>query len=429
MRVRDYFPPSAWPPLTDGLSFYTPLTRDHGTVPIHSAAGSTGLSTETVDGDGTYTEAYSDLIVGASANTARVGKDGMVSEVASQNELTRSYTYAHGDWTKSGTSAASDATAETLDPQGGSNASKITGIGAIGDSDYMFQNISITNSAEAGVGVWIKRISTAGVLNLQNSAAGAASGDWDVDMSALPDEWVRLTPSSPYVTVVAGFNADGAGNLGVLFVRDSGASKLSFYLWNSQVEDNGVGGSNAPTTDIPTVAAAVTRAKEDLRYSNAGEAHLDNAAGTIIFAVTPDYDASHPTLTVPFSAVEADFTDGVRFEHNQGVSKWRFVVRSGNAEQAALASSSGASNGTPVVLAGVYAANDARLYTNGADEQADTSVTVPVGMNTTMYPGQARNGANQLNGKIQHLLCYNRALTAAEILQVTQWIQGRIGAL
>ncbi|MGB2987140.1 MAG: hypothetical protein WBE26_14810, partial [Phycisphaerae bacterium] len=111
-----------YPPSRDGLTFYAPFTRDHGTVPIWSAAGSTGLSTETVDEYGTYTDAYSNLIVGATSNTARVGADGMVSEVARENLCLHFSDYADAWWNNAlaMTATANDATA----PNGAEEATR-----------------------------------------------------------------------------------------------------------------------------------------------------------------------------------------------------------------------------------------------------------------------------------------------------------------
>jgi hypothetical protein len=167
--------------------------------------------------------------------------DGYVqfTEKNSTNLLANSTTYNTPAWNKRGGLTATDNTNETLDPLGGNTASKITG----GQDMYQVLTfISAYSGTPLGVGVWIKRISTSGIFSIQNPANNAA-GNWSVNLANLPDTWVRLTATSPYITQVVAFSVFSTYVGGLMFIVSGG---LSFYLWNAELEFN----VTAPAYDI-----------------------------------------------------------------------------------------------------------------------------------------------------------------------------------
>jgi hypothetical protein len=89
--------------------------------------------------------------------------------------------------------------------------------------------------AAVAVALWVKRVSTSGTLRLQHVTA-TANGQWDVDLSALPDRWVRLTASSSYVSVVNAWEVHNP-SLEMGIVIQGTAGDISVHVWQAQLEE------------------------------------------------------------------------------------------------------------------------------------------------------------------------------------------------
>jgi hypothetical protein len=204
------------------------------------------------------------------------------------------YGTAMSSWTKRGTAASVDATTETTDPQGGYLACKITGIGAYTVDDiYQLLN-GFGASAYISPSFWIKRISTSGTLRL---FATYGLGCWDIDMSALPDTWVRIDESSPYKTQVTDWQAHSSGYIYYYFTGLSG-SPLSFYCWCPMLTTNPV---CAGSDILTTTNVGVTRAADALRYKgdegNLGGVGSNKRGRVKVRLLLPNHDsASTPAI-------------------------------------------------------------------------------------------------------------------------------------
>jgi hypothetical protein len=138
---------------------------------------------------------------------------------------------------------------------------------------------------------WIKRISTTGglsILNTRDTASGT-QGWWEVDLSAIGSRWVRLTPSTPGVTVHSPFISAG-GNDG-LYIR-AWSSGTSFYMWGAQVNLGAL-----PEVYYRTTTAAVTTGERPLQVGG-GAIQWDNITAS---APTVDNGMMHSISgAVPF---------------------------------------------------------------------------------------------------------------------------------
>jgi hypothetical protein len=143
---------------------------------------------------------------------------GMLREGVGLNTVLRSSALDTAPWVKTGGVAVTENTAETDDPRGPGfqGASKVTGIAVAGADDLNQPLSGYVASAAIAPSLYLKRISTAGVLRVHNPTG---TGQWSMDMSALPDAWVWLVGHSTYVTVDAAFAADGAGDADFKFSR------------------------------------------------------------------------------------------------------------------------------------------------------------------------------------------------------------------
>jgi len=421
-----------YPPIRDGLTFLSHMTRDFGMTPQFSAAGTTALSTETVDADGTYTEEYSNLIVDASANTARVGKYGVLSEVQSQNLLKDSEDFT--DVTNWPNSSSRDTGNATTAPDGNATADKVYDDSSAGVVHYIRQACAYTNVAHA-LSVYVKvaeytRVALYmydGSVSYQRGFDISNQTTFVVDGQTSPSAYgIEAIGSGWYRCWISQTVAAGLGSAGFILVRGSntttthdGDGSSGVYLWGAQVE-----AQSAPTSYIPTTSAAVTRANDVLIYP--GTSNLSLTEGTAFVAYTPDrLCGTNPT----FMTIYVDATNLMQLYLKSTDSyKPSFFVYDGST-QAYMTATSAAVAGTTVVVAAVWKANDFRLYVNGSDEKSDTSGAVLSGT-PTIGVGLYNDGTTaQMDGSDKHLLIYNRALSAAEILRDTQWIQTLNGDL
>jgi hypothetical protein len=216
----------------------------------------------------------------------------MMSNPAETNEILQSSTL-NTTWSVNGTATVVEATGEVTDPKGDHKASKVTGV-AIG-ANHIEQPLAaatFSNDAKLAVSFWIYRISTSGLLeivNAQDDISPHDLGHWVIDMADLPDAWVRIDRSSPYIDTseeFVEFVAAADGSAGMHFHRESGGGTLEFYMYNVQQIQNGEYHTYGEI--IPTLAAASTRAADSVYWKlddgNLGGVGSDKK-GTIKFIV------------------------------------------------------------------------------------------------------------------------------------------------
>jgi hypothetical protein len=206
-----------------------------------------------------------------SADRVFVGLD-----IEPEAEQKCSYSQIFGGWTPIGspTVLANDASA----PDGETTADKITVSSA--NKIYRSESGAVADAAVA-VALWVKRVSTSGTLRLQHVTA-TANGQWDVDLSALPDRWVRLTASSSYVSVVNAWEVHNP-SLEMGIVIQGTAGDISVHAWQAQLEE----GYLEATSDIEAPNTAdVTRLADELRWD--GLANVGGVGSALQGAIVVD---------------------------------------------------------------------------------------------------------------------------------------------
>ena len=421
------------PSIRAGLTLAMPLTKS--TAPVHSAAGSMGLSTETVSALGTRARETDDYIVQAIANQARFTKYGMVSEVARENLCLRSQELdVNGSgtpWNRARASVSAN-TAATTDPYGTNLADKIVEDSTATNTHCIYQTITFTAAAHTFSGFFKAAERTVVCLRMHvssevykrayfdlsagtvgtTSAAGTTARirDWGngwyrCEITATPEVSIRevmilLADADPESDADPSYSGNGSNGT---------------YAFGTQVELG-----SAASTYTPTEASSVVRAKEDLDIAG-GNASI--AAGTLMTAVT--LDGLHG-VNQYICDIYVDATNHISL-YVDTAGKPALLVDAGG-EQALLTATSALTVGTTAVITAAWAANDVRLYVNGADEQADTSATMPSG-SPTVFIGQDGGNATQLMGSGSHMTIWDNAMTAADILANAQWAMSKVGLL
>jgi hypothetical protein len=374
------------PSIQGGLTFVAHL--DKTTRPQFSAAGTTGLSTETVDADGTYQDWQTKLITDATANTARITPNGVLSEVASTNHALYSADMSNAAWVKSNMAVDSDS---HIDPAG--NANTTCELRATAGNATILQTVTIA-SAAFRYAVYLKRKTGSGNIDITIDNGGT----WTTK-TINSTSWTRVDVGKTAANPIFGIR-----------IVTSGDEVLATF---NQLEPQA-----APTSYIPTTSASVTRGADDFVYDNTGDANVNAAAGTILCAVSIPSVETRSQYT--FDARTA--TDGVALLSSG--QRFRFRVESGGGAVADMSGDTDWSLTSPNVVACVWALNDFRLYLDGSlDATADTSGAAPAGMGDLALGKFRSNLLGNLGGTIQHLLIYNRALSAAEIGKVSSEIK------
>jgi len=429
--MRDQF----WKPVVrDGLLLHMPFRR--GTIPQFSAAEATGLATEGVDADGTRRRWEEDgFIEQALANTARITPDGVLVEGARTNVCLRSDEFDNADsWTISGGAADITITEDeaVIAPDGGSSwkfQSNVDVSDAVqqicgGFTDGAIATASVYaragTAAEFRLALWdasggtVFRADvtfewTAGVLSVKTEAVGTGG------VEALPGGWYRAW-------AVSATNITEANSNRIQIWANSASDEAYQYFWGAQAETGAF-----PSSYIPTVAAAVTRAADDLQIDNIAEAHIQAAAGTILIAATPQVDGGD--LTAEAYLLEAYGGSGAQVILSVKTDgKYRAPLWNGSATVCDLASDTLSVKGVTNVVAVSWEDANYRLYVDGSEEDNDTTGDMASTVGTPIYIGRNAAGAKHAFSKMDHLLTYNRPLTAGEMLvqsdQIAAWVAG-----
>jgi len=171
-------------------------------------------------------------------------------------------------WTVRGT--ASKTLNSAVAPDGTTTATLISGLDTVPAGDTFVYFVA-TTGARYEPSIFIKRVSTSGILDLRNPVG---AGSWHIDMASLGSGWQRITRSHPAVTVVDEFVGDSS-LCGVHLAKYSGSGTLSAYFWTAQMEPGTVSSSPIPC-DTPTSRAAdvVTAASGLLALLTAANATL-----------------------------------------------------------------------------------------------------------------------------------------------------------
>ena len=155
------------------------------------------------------------------------------------------------------------------------------------------------------------------------------------------------------------------------------------------------------------------------------------AAGTVLAAVTPEFDAGAGgvgSFDAVFDLRIASGNEGLYLAHSSTLSIWEVGVRSGAATVATLRSVAVVPVKNERQILGVtWEVNDFRLFANGEEEASDTTGAAPMEIHTTLRIGRLTGaGINEGNMSIAHVLSYNHRLSAGEMLiqsdQMRAWM-------
>jgi hypothetical protein len=232
------------------------------------------------------------------------------------------------------------------------------------------------------------------------------TGD-DIDKYGTP-----ITLPSGWALISKTFTATASAVANIGVVSNDGTSTI--YVAAIQCE-----ASPYSTSFIPTTTAAMTRNAETLKYAIAG-----------------NRTAATESIAIKFMPLGGSFAnDGIDRFLCDTDTKQRYIkkattetvckFRPNNTDSSAsapAASTTSLLNTSYNVVGVAYGATadvNAEIFIDGASEGTDSdNYTSPI-WGTNMYMGSDNAGANQLNGLIQKVAIFSRALTAPEVASVS----------
>lgn len=324
---------------------------------------------------------------------------GQLIEGARTNLCLRSQEFDNASWTKRGTATITADAA--VAPDGTTTADLISGLDS--GSNDVFQVVTLASAARGEPSLYIKRVSTSGIIRIGNPSDGT-KGDWTVDLSLLPDGWSRITRANAAVAVVTEFTGSATNGAGI-HIRRTVAGTVSFYVWAAQFE----AGTHS-SSYIPTTTASVTRPAD---------------------IPLIDISAYSPAITYPLT-MYARFervVDTGGFENqltlNDGSSNNRAEIYVGSSDLATGAMTAGGVSQGGAAVAGALAVGTvyrvaARFNTNsiqsakgGALGTEDTTATLPSSP-TQLLPGYG-GGSSQSFGYLSEFAIIPGAVSDANL--------------
>ena len=199
----------------------------------------------------------------------------------------------------------------------------------------------------------------------------------------------------------------GATNFYAVDFRGSSTNLTEVILWGAQSE---VG--DYVSSYIPTTGTAVTRSEDFC--DNAGNSTIFNSGEGVLYA---EIAALHDDLTFRVIGLSDDTNSNiVKFGYRTHSNAIYFEVRDGNVSQAfQIAYVSDITQFHKVAIK--FKENDFAMWIDGSEAKTDSLGTMPSGLTMINFDGGNR-GANFL-GKCKALLYFNRALTDAELADLT----------
>jgi hypothetical protein len=312
---------------------------------------------------------------------------GLMVEAAGTNLLTYSYTFENAAWTNTNITAADNTITA---PDGTSTGSTLTATAANGTC------LRAANATAQTFSVWLKRKTGTGTINI------TANGGTTWTAVTLTSDWCRFTET----------RASAAQKCGIRIVTDTDA----VYVWGAQFEDNPYA-----TSFIPTTTAAMTRSAEVLKYATAG--NRTAATETMMVKFIPEWG---DTIR---GVAEQDYV----FDTDTKKRQMLFGGRAANTHSDYYSGANTTDSVSAIALqydvtianntsyVGTFSTSHTtpyqKLYLNGdiLTLSEATADYIDPAWGTYFYIGCASVGTNQLNGIIQKVAFWNRALTAGEV--------------
>lgn len=226
---------------------------------------------------------------------------------------------------------------------------------------------------------------------------------------------VTLAGNTSPILIQYSFTADATAEADVGVVANDDST--TFWVNIIQVE-GGAYDQHYATSFIPTTTSALTRAAEVLKYATSG--NINPATHTMFIKYSPEsafandgvnrflLDTNPDRLMLLKPQTETNITFYPNATDDTGTNINDTVTKSANTSYLTSAISYGATETTNM-----------RLFLDGVSKSSGTTDYTQPELGTYFFLGSRYSGEYQLNGIIQSVCCYSRALSATEVAAVT----------
>ena len=316
-------------------------------------------------------------------------KGHLLLEPERTNVQIYSQDFSQSVWNTSSTRSVTFEPTSTIDPEGKTNAYRITSTA----SDNQVAGLTSILSGTTYTGsIYVKRVSGTGnvlirdVNNNQN------------EYSLLPsDGWKRISAT-----------AQSNSTNGRLYINLNTVGD-SIEIWGAQLEEGSYATSYIPTSGQ---SGGVTRSAETC--SNAGNSTVFNdSEGVLYFEGSALANDGTNRWAVSLSDGSNDERVQIIYLSDNSISS---SVISSNSSQCSFNYSGGlATDFNKIAIS--YKDNDFKMYVNGTQVDSDTSGNAPSGLNTLGF--ERPTGVSQFYGNIKDVRVYNTALSDSELQALT----------
>jgi hypothetical protein len=373
-------------------------------IDVGNVTGATGYSFSRAS-QGYYTNSDGTLTLFGSGALRR-GDRGVLIEGSRTNLLVRSQEFDNGSWIKSNFTVTANAIAA---PDNTTTADLFT----VTTTGVTFGYQDVVVSATAGsYSLFVKAgniVNATTDFLFQDVTASAVRASctltWatmtvtgtGVSITALANGWYRITMASAALV---------SGNTMRCWISTGGSLTIahSFYLWGAQLE-----AASFPSSYIPTVAAAATRASDVLTYTAGVSYPLSLWAEWEMPVVT--------SASALAFQVDAGSNNERTYVYWSSGNVPTFGATAASSAQADIGIGAAMTAGPAFKMAGRIATNDAQAARGGTLGTADTSVTLPT-TPTTIRIGSHVSAAQGFV-YIRRAAVFNSALTDAQLTTTT----------
>ncbi len=303
------------------------------------------------------------------------GPFGYRAEAQHINLALRGRTWENVAWGKTNVTANDD---EVAGPDGRTRAASLTATAANGT---VIQDLGVIGSAAKVWGLWVKRKTGTGDIDLTLNNGGA---------------WTTITVTAAWTRVqITATLADP--DIGIRIVTDTDA----IYVDYAQAEASTFLASTTPET----VGSAITVNADVLTYASAG--NIIDAAGTAFASVSSDWSAAPSS---PFVLARSGASGGMLFQGTGGLAT---QIRSTDGVNTSIFSGGTSYQDAPQSLASTWGAA-LTVYFNGAPDPTPESYDGTMGTGGIAI-GSTNVGSNQWCGTIRHVQIYSRELNSSQV--------------
>jgi hypothetical protein len=143
-----------------------------------------------------------------------------------------------------------------LAPDGTNTAALIRVSNQLVDDIRLSLGVVFTPDATIKPSLWIKPVSTSGLITVLQQAGGAIYGKMDGDVSSLPSGWARITDDSKYLNNTVPWVASTTGSGGLLISTGNSGDTIDILVWGAQIEESEFMSSYIKTTGMAATRAA-----------------------------------------------------------------------------------------------------------------------------------------------------------------------------